>query len=153
MAINQLEIFIEELGKSLNINDLKPDKFNTCLLKIEKKIEIQIEMDKDPSYLFFGTILGEVPPGRYRENLFEAALKTNDSTLTLIGILAYSKKNNQLIMFDRISTKNLNGSKIADYLKNFAEKAKIWKEAIERGETPSILEKAKKYEHARLFGL
>lgn len=153
MAMNQLEIFIEELGKALNIKDLKPDKFNTCLLKIEQKIEVQIEMDKDPNYLFFGTILGEIPPGRYRENLFEAALKTNNSTPISTGILAYSKKNNQLIMFQRISTKDLNGNKIADSLKTFVEKAKVWKEAIERGDTPSVPEKARKLEHARLFGL
>lgn len=153
MTMNQLEIFIEDLGKSLNIKDLKPDKFNTCLLKIEQKIEVQIEMDKDPNYLFFGTILGEIPPGRYRENLFEAALKMNRSSPTSIGILAYSKKNNQLIMFDRISIKDLNGNKTADCLKAFVEKTKIWKEAIEKGDIPSISEKNRKFEHARLFGL
>ena len=86
-----------------------------------------------------GSQLGFLPAGRYRESVFREALKANNLPPPRYGNFAYSKKADQLVLFDSTSLQDLNGEKIAQHFTPFAEKAFHWQDAISRGEVPSIL--------------
>lgn len=138
MITGQFGALLIELGKRLNLPDLQPDDKNTCLLRILGKIDVQLEIDKDSDYLLIGTDFGEIAPGRFREDLLEAALKANSLPSPLYGIFGFSKKNNHFIMFERLWIKELSGDKLAQYLDSFAQKAIVWKEAIQKDQIPLI---------------
>lgn len=126
-----------ELGQILEIQDLTPDSNNSSLLKLKNGVKIQIEPGKSEQFLIMGAQIGNIPPGRYRDNIFREALKANNVP-PKNGIFAYSKKSDQLILFQMIPLEDLTGTKIHDYLVPFSEKVKLWQEAISRGEIPSI---------------
>lgn len=152
MITNELGALLKELGDTLHILNLQPDENNTCLLKIQGKIEVQIESDKDSDYLLIGTDFGETSPGRFTEELMEAALKANNLPPPLHGIFGYSQKNGHFIMFDRLWTKELNGEKLAKFLDAFAQKAIIWKEAIQHDQIP-VIDTLTTSDHSGMFGL
>jgi len=153
MITNELGGILNELGKIINIPNLQPDENNACLLKILGTIEVQIEIDKDRDYLLLGTDFGETPPGRYTEDLMEAALKANNLKPPLHGIFGFSKKNGHFIMFDRLSIKDLNGERLAKFLDAFAQKAIVWKEAIQNDQIPVISDLTTSDHGKGMFGL
>lgn len=146
-------IFLEELGKHLKINNLKPDRYNSCLIKFLGDHYIQIEVDKSGNYLIIGCDLGEVVPGKYRENLFYEALKANNQPYPRYGFFAYSKQQDHLILMEMMALKELNAFQVAEFIPKLLEKAKIWKEAIARGGLPSVLTTSKRAAPSGIFGL
>jgi len=129
---------LQELGKILEIANLHPDNNNSCKIKLKNGQSIQIEMDSSGQFLIIGADLGFVPPGKYRENLFKEALKANDMPHPINGTLAYSKKNDHLVMFKKIHAGNLNGEKISAEITPFIDKATVWEEALKRGDLPAL---------------
>ena len=129
---------LQELSKSMQIAELRPDKNNSCLLRLRGGLEIQIEFDRPGQFILLCSDLGAVPPGKYRENLFREALRANGLPHPIHGVLAYSRKTDHLILFEKTSVKDLNGEKIAASIPLFSQKASIWKDALERGEIPSL---------------
>lgn len=147
---------LQELSAALKIPlpGLHPDANNSCLLKLHGNIEVQLEIDREGKYLIAGSELGLVSPGRYRENLFLAALKANDLPYPRYGTFAYSRQSGQMVLFEMFDIKDLTGQKIADFLPQFLIKIRIWKEAIQRGEIPAVASTFVSGSHAPgLFGL
>lgn len=134
----EYEIILEELGRTFGIQNLGPDEHNTCLLKLQGGIEVYVEEDTKEHYLYFCSDLGELPQGRYRELIFEAALKNNTYKPIDNGIFAFSKKEDHLVLFEKIWMVNLNGQQLHDMLMSFAEQVKKWKESIAHNEVPVI---------------
>lgn len=130
---------LQELSEPLKIKDLKPDSNNSCLIKFQTGLEIQLELDSSGEFFLIGTTFGPLRPGRYRENIFREALKANGMPYPRYGTFAYSKKTDNLILFDKLHVKDLTGVKIFDHIRPFTEKALLWKEALARGDIPSIL--------------
>lgn len=137
MVVNQFEALLQELGQILKI-PLHPDKTHSCLIKLKEGVSVQLEIDRPGDSLLFGIDVADVPPGKYRENLFKEALRANGSPSPRYGTLAYSRKTGHLVLFERLPLKDLNGDKVAEFLKPFVMKAKVWKDAIIRGEVPVI---------------
>lgn len=127
---------LQELGRILEIADLHPDRNNSCLIKLKSGMQVQLEIDPSGRFLIVGTDLGEMPPGKYRENFFREALKANALPYPNIGIFAYSRRNNHLIFFDRLFLPEINGEKIAAFITPFSEKAALWGENLTRGDVP-----------------
>lgn len=127
---------LQEVARKLQIPNLQPDKNNSCQIRFGKDLRIQLEIDPSGQNLIIGTNLGTVPPGRYRENIFTEALKANNLPSANRGTFAYSRKTDSLILFEKMPLKDLTGDIVADFLVFFLEKAKIWKEAVTRGEVP-----------------
>ncbi|MEM1282351.1 MAG: CesT family type III secretion system chaperone [Chlamydiota bacterium] len=152
MITNPLEALLDELGKALDIPNLAPDDNETCLLRIQGNIHIQIELDKDERYLLVVTDFGEIPLGRYRQDLMETALKMNNLPPPLHGVFAYSNKAGHFCMFEKLWFEGLNGELLAETIEKFREKATIWKEAIEHNEIPVISEITTS-DHVGIFGL
>jgi hypothetical protein len=137
MVTDLYEGLLQELGKAIGIPDLHPDANNSCLIQLPKKPPIQIEIDKNKQSIFLGCTIGVVPAGAYRENVFREALKANGQPQPLIGIFAFSKKSDSLLLFHVLDIKDLNGEKIARVITPFVEKAQIWRDTIARSEIPS----------------
>jgi Tir chaperone protein (CesT) family len=136
MVSDLFESLLQELGEAMKIANLHPDSNNSCLIRLKSGLKIQLELDKKGDFLILGTDLGVVPSGKYREDLFREALKSNDTPYPLHGIFSYSKKTDHLILFEKIPLKDLNGGKIATAITPFVEKATVWKEAIEHNDIP-----------------
>lgn len=137
MITSHFESILEDLGKIIKIKGLKLDAVNTCQVHFPNGLNINIEPTKKDEMLI-SCNLGEVPLGRYRENLFREALKANGLPYPRHGTLSYSDQSNHLILFRIFPLKELNGEKVANYLKPFMEKALIWKAALERSEIPVV---------------
>lgn len=138
MVSDLFSSLLEELGKILQIPDLHPDRNRACLIKFPDGLTVQIEMDGQASQITLLSNLGELPPGKYRENVFREALKANGMPHPIHGTLAYSKKADNLVMYQRLAVKDLSGDKINLALTPFLEKARAWKEAISRSEIPLV---------------
>jgi len=138
MVTDLFGALLQELGPIINAADLHPDQNNSCRVRLKTGVEIQMELDRSARFLVVGTELGVPPVGKYRENLFREALKANDMPPPLHGILAYSKKSDNLILFEKINVTDLSGLKIAEEILPFAEKALVWSEAIKHNEVPAL---------------
>lgn len=153
MVTDAYGLLLQELGKLLNIKNLQPDTNNSCLIKFPGEPSIQIELDKSHNNLMLCCNFGAVPPGRYRENVFREALKSNGLPPPHHGDFAYSKKTDNLIMIELLPITELNGDKVFNALAPFREKAKNWHESISRGEIPSTLQGAYSRGGSGMFGL
>lgn len=153
MLAGELGAILEELGRELRIPNLGPDEHETCLIRLESGIRVQVELLKGGEYLLIASDLGELPPGRYRIDLFEAALKTNGNDEGGPGTLGFSTRTNHLLLFEKLFLQGLTGMKVADLIGPFSQKAKIWKEAIERGAIPQIGSSSSTSSGRGIFGL
>ncbi|MGA8163486.1 MAG: CesT family type III secretion system chaperone [Waddliaceae bacterium] len=136
MVTDFFDSFLEELGQAMDIDDLHHDDNNTCLIKFQTGLEVQIEPFEKGDFLLICSDLGHVAPGRYREDVFREALKANGLPYPQYGTFAYSEQSDHLLLFGLLSFKELNGEKIASFLYPFMEKAVAWKEQINGGEVP-----------------
>lgn len=153
MVTDLFGTILQELGKLLEIPDLHPDRNHSCLIKLKNGQSIQLELDRGGHFLILGADLGEVPPGKYRENLFKEALKANEMPYPLHGILAYSKKSEHLILFEKLYARELNGEKVFAALTPFAEKALIWEEALKHNDIPVLSQVQSPGRSSGMFGL
>lgn len=129
---------LQELGKIMGIPDLHPDRHNACLIKFPDGLEVQMELDGQGIELTMLSNIGIIPAGKYRENVFREALRANGMPLPLNGVFAFSKKGDNLVLFQRILTKDLTGDKINSAMLPFLEKARYWRETINNNEIPTV---------------
>ena len=136
MVQDVFDSILQELGAALKIEDLHIDDTKTCLIKFENQLEVYIEPYEKDEFMLISTNLGQVPRGRYREDVFREALKANGLPPPRHGTFAYSEQSEHLILFGMLSLRELNGEKIASFLYPFMEKALVWKNAIASGDVP-----------------
>lgn len=138
MVADLFESLLQEIGKEYHLT-LKADQNNSCLFNLPNGLSIQMEIDPKNEFYIIGSDLGEVPIGKYRENLFLAALKTNAFPPPQIGAFAYSRQKNHLVLHAMIPLPEITGEKILNILRPFLEKAWVWKSAITNGEIPEVI--------------
>jgi Tir chaperone protein (CesT) family len=132
---------------------LEPDLNDSCLIKMKKMgISIQLEMDRYGK-LLIGCRVGALPMSRFRENMIKQALKSNEATLPSTGIFGFSHKSSQLILFLHLNPDTLTNDQILAVMPPFIAKAKLWADAIAKGEIPSIDLSTSKSSPSGLFGL
>ncbi len=129
---------LDELSKAFEIDPLKPDENNTCLLRFANGFEVYIEMEQGEKHVLIGSTLGPVAAGRYREDVFRNALIANAQPYPRYGTFAYSKEADSLALFELIPIENLTGAKVAEVIAPLIQKGVIWKETLERGDVPKI---------------
>ncbi len=135
--IDQFEELLNELGAELETT-LHPDKKGACKLKINETFHIQIECDAHQENLLVATFICDIPPGKYRENILKDALKANGAFPTN-GTLAYSDRNNKLVLFSYFRMASLTGKKLAEFLAAFVDKANNWRIGVETGHTSHLV--------------
>jgi len=153
MASDFFGVLLQELGQTMDLPNLHPDRNNSCLIKLKKGISIRLEVDASGQYLILGSDLGDVPSGRYRETLFVAALKSNGLSAVHNGVFAYSRKLNHLIIFEMLALSGLNVDRLITVMTPFIEKAVIWKNALVKEEIPVIIAEATSHSPSGLFGM
>lgn len=151
MVRSQFGSILKEFESFFNCS-LNPDENNSCMVRMGIGINIQMELDRH-GLLLIGCQLGVVHMGRYRDDLIRAALKSNDATLPSTGILAFSQKSSQLILFTKFDPNALLINQITHLLPLFVTKAKQWTEAIAKGEVPPSVSTTSSKTPSGLFGL
>lgn len=125
---------LELAGKHFSC-ELEPDPNNTCLLSVDGEVEVQLEMDPTQDFFVMGTKIGELPPGKFREEVLKEALIANNRPYPRNGNLAYSRKLNCLVMYEMFEIKHFPLEVIISVLTLFIENAKKWKRALSAGQT------------------
>lgn len=135
--VDPFEALISELGIELGVA-LHLDKKGACKLKINEMFDVQLETDAHQENLLIAAFIGDVPPGKYRENILRDTLKAN-WPFPKNGTLAYSDRNNKLVLFSYFRLANLNGKKLAEFLGIFIDKANNWRIGMETGHTAHLI--------------
>jgi hypothetical protein len=147
------EDLIRELSMTMQV-DLRPDSHQACLITFpEDELSIQIDLDHQADKIIVGTQLGRITPGSYREQIFRTAMRVNGTSEALRGILAFSEKNDTLVLFQFLNLATLNGEKLHNFIQLFRQHAKVWKQAISRGDIPTLQEETVGKRESGLFGL
>lgn len=131
---------------------LAPDAKQTCLVRLKTGVNVQLELDRAGENLIVGIKLGEVPPGRYRESLFKAALKSNGLS-SGAGIFAYSPKSNQFILFAKVPLTVANPAKLKELFDPMFAKALLWQTSVTRSETPVVSSAGEAPTGSGIFGI
>lgn len=150
--MNPFEALIQELGAHMSVT-LQPDARGSCLINfLRDELTIQIDLDSSADKILVGTQLGRLTIGAYRERVFKEALRANGTAQTPRGILAFSEKNDTLVLFQFLEIAALNGEKLHHFLQLFKEHAKVWQKALKNGEIPLVQEQAPS-KGSGMFGL
>lgn len=135
--------------------DLRPDSNRACLLVFNEEIRIQLELDITGEFLLLGSMLIDLPPGKFRENILKAALKANNMIDISPGILAFVARANRLVLFEKIHISDTAPDPLYKKIIQFFNKAENWKHAIERGEVApqGAFPETKSSQGPKLFGM
>ena len=138
--MNPFEDVIHELSMLMEI-PLQADAHQSCLITFpQDEIGVQVDLDTNADRLVVGTQLGRITPGPYRERIFLQAMRANGTANTPRGVLAFSEKNDTLVLFQFLSLTALTGEKLHNFIQLFKQHAKVWKEALATGDLPQIQE-------------
>ena len=133
MTTDPFEVLIAELGRSLDIT-LHVDRNHACALRIHQQLTIQLQTDAAHEKLLIAAMICELPPGRFRENVFSEALKANHLPDPRTGILGYLPANNRLTLHQRYLLATLDGKTLEMLVAGFIDYAELWREAVEKGQ-------------------
>ncbi len=128
--MSEFETIIEELGVNMKL-PLKAEE-GKAAIRIAKKLTVNLEDDPEQGQMIAGSFLGELPPGAFREKIFIAALKTND-TYPRTGFFAFEETRHALFYYSLLSIQGLTGAKLYNFLGKFTEEALQWIEMLESG--------------------
>ena len=145
------ETLIGELGSEMDI-PLKPDHHQSCLLNFGNNLRVQVDLAADADQVLIGSELGRITIGSYRESIFKQALRVNGLSTTPRGTLAFSEKNDSLILFQYFPLATLDGKKLWEFVQLFLEHSKIWMDSLENGDVPHLEEDIKE-SGSGFFGL
>lgn len=125
---------MEEVGQSLSIA-LKPDENNACRLHLKSEVEMQMEPDVEKDRLVIVALVGEVPAGKFREEVLKTSLKHNNS-YPRIGNFAYSEKKHQLVCFATLPFSTLTAPQLIEEMTSLATQANSWLTGLKGGQIP-----------------
>ena len=125
---------IAELGEYIG-EDLKVDLNMACSLEINNLIKVQIELDSPGEKILLMSLITELPPGKFRENILKDALKANFLAEEKEGTLAYLQKENSLVLFYEIFTRSITRDILYEHLMKFIKRVTDWNTAIESGQS------------------
>ncbi len=131
---DQFEELLQQLGKVFHLA-LHVDKSHACSLRLHEQITIQLQLDISQENLWIFSKLIEVPPGKFRENIFREALKANALPDPRTGIFAYLANTNHLTLFQKYPLQILTGDRLAGLIGAFLEMADSWTKAIASGQS------------------
>lgn len=139
-----IETVLNDLGVEIDF-PLNLDENGSCSIIIDDKLTVQIEAFE--SEMLIGTFLTEIPPGKFRENVFTQTLKANH-LIPRRGTFAFNEISSQLTLFLFTPLPKLTASALHTILEGFVETAFLWKNAIESGQNSPVeflreLEKSK----------
>lgn len=124
---------LEELGKVFELS-LSPDKLGACSISIPP-LTVQLELDPTADNLFLFAKIIPLPPGKFRENVLQEALKANGGKDPRPAILGYIAASNDLAIHQIYPLRILTGDILSGILGAFLEMGENWFNALENGHT------------------
>ena len=134
--MEDFHLLMDDLGNLLD-TPLIPDKLGACVLNFDDEISVQLEPDAAGHSLLIAADIGEIPAGKFRENLLTAGLKYN-AIFPRVGTFAYLARKNLLVFFHTFELEGLHADLIAAFLPSFVSKGTQWKQDIAKGMIPVI---------------
>lgn len=131
--INRFEELLQQLGKVFQL-PLHIDKSHSCSIQIHSQLIIQLQLDISQENLWIFSKIVEVPPGKFRENIFREAMKANSLPDPRTGIFGYISGTNHLALFQKYPLEVLEGQQLAGLIGAFLEMAESWQKAIGSGQ-------------------
>jgi len=155
MVIDVLKNILDELARQelFPAAVLRPNQAGICAIPLPDGAQLRLELDKRAENLLILSVLGNVTPGRYRENLFKEALKANGLPHPRHGTLAFSTHSEKLLLFESMPLPGLTGGEVGAFLQPFMEKASVWREAVSTGSVPEVAASKVNLGLGSLFGL
>lgn len=136
MVRDLFDAILQELGNKLDLQDLHLDSAGTCRLNFKDGLSLYIEPYEKAEALLLVTDIGEVPGGRYREDVLREALKENTISGHASGAFGFGEQSHHLKLFRLFRLKDLSADKIIAVLFPLMEKASKWKSSLTNGEVP-----------------
>ena len=130
--MDRFQELLWDLGALIEV-PLHIDKNHACRLLLDETLPIQMELSEERGELLIGAFLGEIPPGRFRENVLKESLKVNGAAHPF-GTFAYIDKINTLVLHTFLPAETVSGETLAAFLEGFIAEAKTWQEAISSGQ-------------------
>src|SRR5581483_6912627 len=124
--ITQFEELLHSLGQIFRLS-LHIDHSHACTIQIHEAIRIQLQLDIAQENLWLFSKLIEIPPGKFRENVFRETLKANGLPDPRIATFGYLANTNHLILFQKYPLAILNGERLAGLIGAFLEMAETWR--------------------------
>lgn len=137
MVEGEFQALMRELGLFLQV-EIPELRNDSCMLDFRNSVQLQIELSDDGRNVTVFCNLGEVPVGRFRDDVFAESLKWNGRPYPRHGTLAFSKKAGTLTLFETFPIFEMTGEKLNDFVLPFLENAKTWHEALKSGRLPTI---------------
>ncbi len=126
------EDVLEELSNEFDV-DLHPDLHGLCTIMINETFKVQLEVDVTGENIQIATLVCELPPGRFRENILKDALKANYQVTENHGTLSYTGPDNALVLLLNVLMHGLTGKELYEHLSIFVQRATGWRKAIDSG--------------------
>lgn|GEM_PF-1674967 len=134
------EELIKQLGEVIGV-PLEPDPRQSCCIFFPADdVTLQIDLDTQGDRILVGSELGTLPPGTQREQALRQAMKVNGLPRSPRGHLAFSDRKDSLILYQFFKLANLDAVKLHSQLTRIVNHARLWKEALAKGEIPRIEE-------------
>jgi hypothetical protein len=139
--MNPFEDLIRELGQKIGLTII-PGNNQSCRLKVSKELFVQIDLDANGDKILIGAELGPLVQGSYRDAVLKQAMCVNGTSILPRGVLAFSEKNNSLVLFQFFSLAYIDAEKLFRFLKLFIAHARAWISSIAHQELPEIAKEA-----------
>lgn len=135
MSQERLQQLLDELSQIFHL-PLKIDRHHACSIQIKEGVTLQLQLDPLQENLFLFAKVGEVPPGKYRENVFKEALKTHSLPEPRIAHFGFIAKSAELALFHSYPLTILKGELLAGLIGAFLQYAIEWKKGLAQGTIP-----------------
>ncbi len=127
------ERLLRELGPLFHLK-LKEDKIHACSIHIHDHLTIQLQPDAHQQHLWIFAKIAELPPGKFREEVFKETLKANALPDPRIAHFGYIANTNHLALFQSYPLLILNAERLAGLIGAIVEMAITWQHAIQSGQ-------------------
>jgi len=133
--MNPFEELLKELSLLIGLN-LHSDENNVCYLWAGETLKVQLEQDKK-NHVVVAAFISELGPGKFREEVLKEGLKANAQFFPG-GILCFSSKNGQLVVYLLLPIETADGQKLLESLSTLINYALQWQIALQEGKTAPL---------------
>jgi hypothetical protein len=134
MPKSALTNLMEDLVKSLGLN-MEIEDSTSYTLSLGRR-SVELEMDDEGKFVIVSAILGKIPPGKYRQDVLEQALKSNGYPPPVFGYLGFDKDTEMLVLHKQFHISKVSKDELLEKLPGLVEMAKNWDQAISSSTVP-----------------
>lgn len=123
------QTFLDRLGEIMETS-IKADLQNSCTLRINDDLDVQLELDRVGEYLTVGIDILFLEMGPFRNDVFFNAMKANGVPQQRYGTLSFVEKTGHFFIHHQFFFPSLEVENFYHSLSEITYRAHIWKKAI-----------------------